>query len=632
MTAIQGKARAVGRSGLVLAWACSSALLAQENTAEQGLYEEIIVTSSRIAVPLRRVGTAVSVVTAEDIEVRGYAGVADVLRTQPGIAVTNTGGPGKQTALRIRGEEGYRTLVMIDGVEVSDPTATQVGPNFEHLLTTSDIERVEILRGAQGFIYGADAGGVVNIMTQTGASELAGQVGLEAGEFGTRQLKANLSGGSDRGDFFFSVTDAESDGFNTQVMDTVLADDDGYENTTLHTKLGWNPTDDLRLQLVARDIDAESEFDRCGFPTVHDCVGLTDQTTARLSAEYDVGQLTHFFAYGLTDIERENFTSGSSAFATEGTTSRVEYTGSYQLNPSSTFVYGLDFEEEDIITSGGDDLVRDQKGYYLEYQGQFNDSFFVTVGARYDDNDDFGEHTSARASIAYLQELQGGASLKYRASYGTGFRAPSLFEVSYNSGPFAFAPAAGLALKEESSSGFDVGIEYLSGNGFYFEATYFDQEIEDEIFFDLSTFSGYLQSLGVGESTGVELAFEYPIGDQWELLGNATYNETETTGGLQRIRRPEKLANLGLRFSPFSERLSLIANYRLSRDSMDEIFGLGRVPLDDYEVLDVSASFNINDSLQVYGRIENMTNEDYQEVTGFFTGGSAAYGGVRFRF
>jgi len=613
---------------LVSVFAITPSLFAQEADP----IEEVITVSSRLDVPLREVGTAVSVITSEDIELRGYSALADVLRTEPGIAVTNTGGTGKPTALRIRGEEGYRTLVMIDGVEMSDPTGTQVGPSFAHLLTTSDIERVEILRGSQGFIYGADAGGVVNILTRTGEGDFGGQASAEFGEFSTTQLNANISGGSESGDYFVSVSDIDSDGYNSRESDTVLIDNDGYENTTFHTKLGWVPTDDLRLQLVVRDIDALNKFDGCGFPTIHDCSGTNEQTTSKLSADYAAGAFTHYFSAANTDVDRANFAAGIPSFSTEGGIQRLEYTGSYEPNDVSTFVYGLDLETEDIISSGGDDLERDQNGYYFEYQGRLSDHFFITAGARFDDNDDFGEHTSVRTTAAYLQDLSSGATLKYRASYGTGFRAPSLSEIAYNNGAFALPPASDVTLSEESSGGYDIGFEYLGANGLYFEATYFDQEIEDEIFFDLSGFSGYLQSLGMSHSTGVELATEIPINAQWGLLGNLTYNDTENTEGQQRIRRPEQVANIGLRFSSTNERFKLLANYRLSRDSVDEIFGVGRVPLDDYEVLDISATFAINDTLEAYGRLENVTDEDYQEVTGFNTPGSSAYAGLRVAF
>ena len=440
-----------------------------------------------------------------------------------------------------------------------------------------------------------------------------------------------FSGGGDNIDFYVSVSDMHANGFNTRETDTVLADDEGYENTTLHTKLGWSATESLRLQLVARNVDSRTEFDGCGFPTTHDCVGKTDQTTFRASADLDTGQFTHLVALSNMSVKSASFADSLESFATDGDLSRVEYTGSFKPTDAMTFVYGLEFQQEDV-SSSSENLERDQKGYYVEYQGKVSEQFFVSAGARYDDNDDFGGHTSGRISAAYLQDMNDGASIKYRASLGSGFRPPSLFEVAYNNGPFAFPPASGTSLIEESSSGYDVGIEFTSAQGLYLELTYFDQKIEDEIFFDLSGFSGYLQSLGTGKSRGLEFAFEFPVNDQWNLIGNVTYNDTENTVGQQRIRRPKNLGNFGVQFLSSNERTKLLANYRLASDSVDEIFGLGRVALDDYQVLDVSGSYSVNESLEIYARLENAFDEDYQEVVGFNTAGRAGYAGVRFRF
>ena len=295
-------------------------------------------------------------------------------------------------------------------------------------------------------------------------------------------------------------------------------------------------------------------------------------------------------------------------------------------------MYGVDLEREQITSSSKDNLDRAQRGTYFEYQTQFNGTLCGTAGARRDDNDDFGKHTSARVSTAYLQRLATGATLKYRATYGTGFRAPSLSEIAYNNGPFAFPPTSAVNLLEESSSGFDVGIEYVELRGLYVGATYFNQVIEDEIFFDLASFSGYLQALGSNLSRGIEVFFERPISRQWDLLGNLTVNDTENQEGQQRIRRPKHLANVSVRFSSTDDRLRLLANYRFSRNSVDELFGIGRVPLDDYQVLDISATFRVSERLEAFGRLENVTDEDYQEVTGFRSGGVAAYAGARVRF
>ena len=596
--------------------------------------EEIIVTSSIIEQPRRQIGTPVSVIDFEDIELRGYDDLASVLRTQTGIGVTNSGGLGKPTAVSIRGEDGYRTLLIIDGVKAVDPSAPQVTPSFETLLTTSDLQRVEVLRGPQGFMYGADAGGVVNVLTVRGTGDPNGRIGLEYGELDTSRVDAAISGGGDDGDYFFSVTDLETDGFNARAEDTVLRDNDGADNTTLHTKIGWNASDNLRLQLVARNIDAGNMYDACfsaTFALVHDCTNTTEQTTYKVSAEYTDGKFTNFFGYSGVNVERADFAEGDPSFATDAQLNRLEYTGSYRASDATTVVYGVDLQDESVVSTP-ETLQRDQNGYYVEYQGAFAESFFLSMGARYDDNDDFGSHTSTRISGAYVQELNGGNSLKYRASVGTGFRAPSLFEISYNNRAFGVLPAAAAtSLAEEQSRGYDIGIEYDGASGLHFEVTYFDHELEDQItyVFNPMTFDdGYLQSPGTSPSTGIEIGVDAPLGERWSILANWTSNEAETADGQARLRRPENLANFGVRYTSRADALRFIANYRLSSDAVD----FGNVRLDDYEVLDLAMSYVVNETLEVYGRIQNATDEVYEEVSGYNSAARATYAGVRVTF
>jgi vitamin B12 transporter len=606
-----------------LALACVTAA----HTFANEKMEEVLVTSSRVEMPLRQIGTSVSVITQATIQQRGFNSLFEVLRSEPSVAVSNVGGAGQITSLRIRGEECFRTLVLLDGIDVSDTSGTQVGPRFEHLMS-SGIARVEILRGPQGLMYGADAGGVVNISSLSPQQGLGGSVSAEGGEYGTRDLAGTIAAGNESGDIVVSASSFETDGFNARTTDNLLRDDDGYENTTAHAKAGWNVTEDLRLEAVLRNVNTETEYDGCNradFSPTDVCSDDYDATAWRLAADYSVGAFSHELSYNANETDRQSYSDGLPTFGAEGELQRLSYLGSYRHSEGLRLVYGVDLQKEEIDNDG---LVnkRGQDGYYAEYQGGFGNSLYVTAGLRYDDNEDFGKHTSYRLSGAYLFNLAGG-ELKLRGAVGTGFRAPSLYEVAYNSS-FGFAPASDVDLKEETSAGYDIGLSWFADSGLYLEAVYFDQEVEDEISFDLEDYSGYLQGDGRSTSKGVELIAELTLLTALDLTANYTYNETETADGLSRQRRPEQLLNLGANWRLLEDRLVLGLNARGSYDAVDNL-GNG---LDDYTVFDINASFEVIEGLQVYGRIENLFDEDYEEVPTYNASGTAGYAGVRWSF
>lgn len=603
---------------------CPPAAFTADNTLE-----EMTVTASRVPVPLRQVGASVSVVDREEILARGFNNLADILRYEPAVSVSNTGGAGGATSLRIRGENGFRTKVLIDGIDITNTAAPQAGPHFEQL-TSAGIERVEILRGPQGLMYGADAGGVVAITTPRGQTGLTGGVSGEFGRYDTRQFAGNLRGGSDTADFALSATLLETDGFNATTGDTLLRDDDGYENTTLHGRVGWHISETARAELVGHHVQGDNEYDACltvdTFSPTDACSDDYEQRAWRAQVEQQGERFGHRLAYSRSAIDRSFFSEGIQSFAADSELQKAEYLGNWDAAQGLTLVYGVDLQRESI-DDGSFDRDRDQQGYYLETQGEFGGNLYLTAGVRHDDNDDFGTHTTYRVSGAWLFALDGG-ELKLRGSYGTGFRAPSLYEISYNGGAFAFPPAAGTGLDAEESVGYDAGLGWYTASGWLLEAVYFDQRVEDEIFFDLVNFSGYLQGDGESRSRGVELITEVPLGVAFTLTGNYTYNETEDAAGAQRLRVPEQLANLGLRFSPHGGRFSLYLHLRLVRDIADEL----GAAIEDYEVLDLGGEYRLRDDFSLYGRVENLTDRDYLEVPSYNTPGAAAYAGLRYTF
>ncbi len=598
---------------------------AENNTATHPL-EEIVISSSRIAMPLREVGTSISVIDAEEIRARGFTSLHDILRSQPAVAVSNNGGPGKVSSLRIRGEEAYRTRILVDGIDISDTSAPQVGPRVEQLLS-SGVQRVEILRGPQGLMYGADAGGVINISTRAPSEGFGGDVTAETGRYGSQQFAANIGAGNATVDGNLSLADYRTDGFNSRTTDTDPADDDGYENTTVHGRAGWNISERLRLELVGRDVDGDNEYDGCfGAAPSNVCSDSYSQQSWRTAASFSGEQLQHELAYSHSKTERQFFTEGLPGFGTEGTISRISYLGSFSAGDALQLVYGVDHEEQ-ALDDGTFDPERDQTGAYLEYQGRVGDSLYFTAGGRYDDNEDFGSHDSYRVSAAYLVPV-GSSELKFKGAWSTGFRAPSLYEIAYNRSFFASPPAADVILQEERSEGLDLGVAWYSPTGLVLEAILFEQTVENEIFFDLVGFSGYLQGSGDSDSSGVELIAEVPLPLQLQLQGNYTYNDTETAAGGYRVYRPRHLANIGLQWQALSNPLALGLHLRTSRDAR----GIDGSPTDNYEVLDLNARYTLAAGLEVYGRIENLLDEDYEEIPSYRTSARAAYAGLRFSF
>lgn len=604
--------------------------LAGTPLAAQEKLQEVVVTASRVETALREVGASVSLIEREEIELRGYPTLAQLLRSQPGVTASNAGGAGKQTSLRIRGEEGYRTLILIDGVEVSDPTGPQVMPLVENLTTGSEIARIEILRGPQGFIYGADAGGVVQIFTRTAEPGISGQLGLEGGRYGSHKFNGFIARGGEKGDAFISVSDWSTDGFNTAIADT-SGEKDGYQNTTLHGKFGWNLSPNTRVQLVLRNVDAESQYDSC-FGAA-DCIDGIDQvseveqTTAKASLDHTGEQLSHRIAFAQTDVERTYFSNGQSNFVTDGQLKKAEYVGRYFASESVRLVFGGDGKVERVLVESGEDLSRFQLGIFGEAQFSFGDRLFLTGGLRYDDNQDFGEHLSARITSAYIQPAGEEGVLKFRFSGGNGFRAPSLQEIAYNQN-YGFGIPATTALKEETSSGYDLGVEYYRDSGLSASLGWFEQSIEDEIVFDMISYSGYFQAAGRNHSKGVELQLVAPLASWLRVEYGFTRNLTQTEEDLPRMRRPGKVFNLALYVQPL-ENLVLLLNNRWEKDAKDDTQS---APLGDFEVLDLSLNYTLLSRWEIFARLENALDEDYQEVPGYYTAGRAAYLGTRFTF
>jgi len=622
--------RALASAGLVaslaiapppLAWATQAS---QPSAHTETPLEETVVVASRVATPRDTLGLSVSTVNRADLELLGYVSLDDVLDLQPGVTVSNTGGYGKASTVRIRGEEGFRTRIQLDGIDIADPSSPQISPRVEHLLTEG-IQGVEILRGPQGLMYGADGGGVVAIKTRTPATGFTADLSAESGAEDFYRYGASVAGGIDNIRFSLSMSDIQTEGFNARTLDTIEQDRDGYENTTLHTTTEIALTDHWQLGFSGHRVDGQNDYDGCfdtrSFALINDCQDNYAQKAWRTYTSWQGDSTSVTISYEENRIERQFLSAGSESFATDGKHEEISVIANKMLGTEHRLTLGID-QLTQSLTDEGNIRERDNSGIYGEYAQPLLQGH-VQVGVRHDENDDFGRHTSWRVSV-YQPLGRNETPVALTGAIGTGFRAPSLYEISYNQGPFAYPPASTTSLDAETSEGWEIGIQWQTQER-QLRATYFDQSIDNEIYFDLNSYAGYLQRSGQSQSWGVEIEAQTAITQAWQVVANVTWNKTEDAHGEQRPYRPELSASASLQWR--AESFEGALTVRHAQDSVDTL-GL---PMDDFSLIDIAVSAVISDGLSLSARIENMGDKNYQQITGYYSAPRAAFIGIRYQ-
>lgn len=604
-----------------------------QSTAQES--DELVVRATKSGTSLRQAGSSVTVLDGADLELQGFRFISDALDTVPGLHVIRNGGAGQFAAVFMRGEESYRTLVLLDGLEISDTSAPQNLANFANVLVT-DIDRIEIIRGPQALLYGADAiGGVIRIDTRRGTQGLQATGTVEYGSFDTKSISASLKAGGAGRDINVTVRRYATDGFSAKEGDITLDDADGTENLSLMVQGGADITPGIRFDGVFRFVDAESEFD--GFRFDPDRLLLIQEIGARANVEFTNlnGRLANSIAVSRFSVKKDDLDGGlptQSFFGDpisrfDGQRTKVEYVGVFKAAASHRFLWGGDYEEEKAQTDTLNDSSHNY-GFYAEWLADWNDQFYLTAGARFDDHANFGGRVSYRATAAFLQNPAAENDIKIHASVGSGFRAPSLMEQARNV-TFDLPPVS-----EEFSRGWDIGFEQTLFDGrATLGATFFRQTIKDEIRFDNVGFTGYFQADGTSLSQGVESSISVELVRGLTISGaytftDSTVNSPDFENGLPRVRRPKHAGNVHIDYSFWQDRANINANIRMAADAEDGFLNF-RTPLDDYTVVDLAASVQLNDHMQVFGRVDNVFNEQYQVTTGFQTSDIAGYAGIK---
>lgn len=605
--------------------AAAIALLPAAASAQDAGDATIIVTATGAPQRAAESGQAVTVIDRATIEARQTIVVSDLLSTTPGVTVSRNGGPGQPTAVRIRGAEGDQTLVLIDGVRVNDPSVTGGGYDFGNLLA-GNIARIEVLRGPNSVPWGSQAiGGVVNIVTALPTDGLAASLNAEYGYRDARKLVGNVSGGfgpvrASLGGGLF-----EDDGISAFKLGT---ERDGFRQYAANGRVEIDLSQAITVDLRGNYADSRVGFD--GFPPPSYGFADTDgySTTkqafgyAGIRAALFDGALKNRLGFAISDTRRQSFSSAAatpSQFA--GRSERFEYQGDATFTGWARAVFGLEREDTRFFDGTTTYATGVTSGYAQAIVNPFA-ALTLTGGIRVDDHRDYGTRTTFSANAAWAI----GTGTVIRASYGEGFKAPTLYQLRST----LYGNAA---LRAETAQSYDVGVEQSLVDGMLrIGATYFRRDTTNQIDFTYSAArpSGFYDNIARTGAEGVETFVEMRPSSTLTLNANYTFTDARNKAtGAELLRRPRNSVNVNLDWTP-RDWLRLGAGVQTVGDSRDSDYvTFAPTSLDGYTLVGLRAAVSVGHGLEVYGRVENLTDTRYETVSGYGTAGRNAHVGVR---
>lgn len=579
--------------------------------------DEITVTATGLWTRREDSGQSISVITAKDLEtVQGPDPVRAIERL-PGVSLARSGGLGSQTALFVRGADSQQLLVTIDGVRVEDTAAPSGGFDLGTLVT-GGVGRIELLRGSNSLAWGSDAiGGVLAIDTDDRPGVRAG---LEYGANNTVTADAGL-GLQSSGHYALGLAAGyiHSDGISAFAGGT---EPDPFRQWHLGGRGSLNLTDSLKLVAAGRYADSKVDFDGYPPPTYAFAdtpeYQTTRQASGRVGLEYTGESVDLSGGVAMSDTRRAYYdpTYGTAPnFNTAGRSVHADLRGRARLNQAFTLDFGGDADWSRYSTTyDARQSARTVGGHVL--LGYASDRLKLTVGGRVDDHDRFGSHWTMGANGSFKV----GADWRLRASWGQGFKAPTLSQL--------YGYGGNTALKPETSEAFDFGLEYGDSKGGRFAITVFRRDSANLI--DYVWPSGYF-NIGRARAQGIELEGVAPVTDRFTLSAAYTYlDATNRVTGNQLARRPHQLLSASLDWRTPLAGLALGADLRMVGDSYDDPGNFTR--LDGYGLVTLRASVPLGRNFELYGRVENVTDQKYQTAADYGTYGRSAYAGVRLKW
>lgn len=600
----------------------------------------VVISATRLPTPADEIASSVTVITAEDMARKQQRTVSDALRAVPGLNLVQVGGPGGTTSVFTRGTNSNHTKVILDGVNVSDPSTPGGAFDFAHLLT-SDLERIEVLRGPQSGLYGSDAiGGVIVITTKKGSGPARFTGSLEGGSFGTFNQSGSARGSHDRFNYAFNVDHFHSSGTPVTPLNLLPAGrervDDAYDNKTFSTNLGARIAEGLEVGIVARYIESGLAFTgNSGFPSVpavSHSHSDTRQIFTRGTVDWSLfdGMFDQTFGLGYTEHHREDRTASAALPSiNRGNRIKLDWLGTIKVMPGQVVTLGAEHQVDEIRGSpiGADTTLNSG---FAQLQSSFGKRFFHTFSLRYDDNDRFGGQTTYRFAPVFLVTE---TDTKLKGSVGTGFKAPSLNQLFVSFPAFGFF--ANPNLRPEESFGYDFGFEQgLFDDRVQFGVTYFHNDIDNLI--ATGVIPGGLTNVNVAQATasGLETFVAWTPWRGLDIRADYTYTlQEDAMLHQQLLRRPKHKASLDASWRPI-DALSLSATVLFSGANVDanRSFSIPRLQASSYTTANLAANYDVTDWFAVFARINNVLDRRYEVPTGFEQPGIGGFAGIRVQY
>lgn len=662
MNRITRQALAIACAATCLPATCLPALANAEDTS---LKPDMIVSATRFPVPTKEVASSYTIITSKDIETHQYQTIIDALKSVPGLSVAQSGSTGTLTSIFSRGASSNQTLVQINGIAINDPSSPGGAANLANI-PLDNVERIEIVRGPQSALYGSQAmGGVVNIITKSGARAPVTTMRAEAGTLGTLNTYASTGGHAAATDYFFSVAREDTKGSDTtpaRLRGAQGSERDGNEvhsgSLALKTRLG----DMLSTSGYFQYSDADTDFDSDGMDAFF--AGTYQNPDSKIRSRRLLANASldgSFFDGAWSPTLRISYTrqtarttdqpdAGGSVFAEDdvytGKKTEAAFDNSFRVTDWNKMALGASYTRDAYQSSGirdfgGGFIITPQSDVHttaLAAYGSdhmtFGQGFFVTVSGRYDKPKDIDGRFSYTIAPGYFIKQ---TDTRLTASYGTGFKAPSLQQrFGYDPDSFGGYYIGNPDLKPETSRGWEAGFEQgLPFNDALFGASWYQSRVRNAIavVFDMF-FNSTAVNVNEFKTRGLEAFFEMQPFDNVTTRVDYTFTILEADVFASTLaRRPRHQVSLTAQWAPwegtqFSTDYQWVDPYRdIPRDGFG--YYLNPAP---YSVVNVAASQALTRRVTVTGRINNLFDQGYEPVNGFEAPGIEALAGLRLSF